>query len=609
VTRLLDTPPAPSSAAAPQNASNAAPHPDLEGSERYRIHPLLLEVVRRHILAGGVAVAQAQATVRRAVLLDAARGDLSKALTRLVALNEPTEAASVVAEHGPTLLMQGQGAAIAAFAQHYPTQVEANPRVWFAIALERWFSDDIATAAHWLDRRALRLHEHGGDEEPGVEIACIRLFRALLGSESAADAAAHAQIVVSRSLRTSRPQPLLPLLLSELGMVRAHLGHLRQAEVNLTAGVALSRAHGMVPLTLSGLSHLALALYIQGRERASIEVANEVLLAPGARVPWLPRFALDRAQIVHDLATMSDLPSLTSHGLPFSGIAHEPAVHSGDALTQYWARIRQSRLELAAGSVVTAEQMLQVPASGLPVPEHMRVCLLIERGFLASMGADGETLRSLADELSGLRAPGEAALLEGLSHELEGERSAALAAYERAEALVTYAQPATRALALTCAAQLLDALGSRTDAIERLHEAATITEVRRNAVPFLGWSRQGTPIGALLDRLLEDVPSDWINDLAELARQSPSISTALAPSAADLRERVRAAEVTVAPTLSARERDVLNELARGATYADIAASLFVSENTVKTHVSSLYGKLGATRRSEALAAARNQHLL
>ena len=595
VTRLLDT-------SSPADA-------DLEGSERYRIHPLLGEVVRRRVVAGGVDVSQAQRTIRRAVRLDAARGDLSKALTRLVALNQPTEAASVVAEHGPTLLMQGQGFAIADFARHYPTQVEANPQVWFAIALERWFSDDIATAAHWLDRRALHLYEHGAEGDPGVELACVRLFRALLGSESAADAAAHAHIVVSRALRTSRPQPLLPLLLTELGMVRAQLGHLRLAEVNLTAGVALSRAHGMVPLTLSGLSHLALTLYMQGRERASIEVANEVLLLPGRGAAWLPRFSLERAQIVHDLATMSDLPSLMSQGPPLVGGPDAPAVHSGDALTQFWARIRQSRLALAAGAVVTAEQMLQVPASGLPIPEHLRVTLVIERGFLASMGADARTLQSLAQELIGLRAPGEAALLDGLSHELEGDRKAALAAYDRAEARVTYEQPATRALALACAAQLLDALGSHTEAMERLREAATVTEVRRNAVPFLGWSRQGTPIGSLLDRLREEVFSEWINDLAELARQTPNIATVFAPTTANLRERVRAAGSTLAPTLSSRERDVLNELARGATYADIAANLFVSENTVKTHVSSLYGKLGATRRSEALAAARNQRLL
>ena len=71
----------------------------------------------------------------------------------------------------------------------------------------------------------------------------------------------------------------------------------------------------------------------------------------------------------------------------------------------------------------------------------------------------------------------------------------------------------------------------------------------------------------------------------------------------------RASPGAIRPTLSPRERDVLYELARGSTYADIAANLFVSENTVKTHVSSLYGKLSVNRRSAALAAARGMNLL
>jgi len=58
-----------------------------------------------------------------------------------------------------------------------------------------------------------------------------------------------------------------------------------------------------------------------------------------------------------------------------------------------------------------------------------------------------------------------------------------------------------------------------------------------------------------------------------------------------------------------RERDVLDRLARGASYADIAVDLVLSANTVKTHVTSLYAKLGATRRSEALATARTLDLL
>ncbi len=82
-----------------------------------------------------------------------------------------------------------------------------------------------------------------------------------------------------------------------------------------------------------------------------------------------------------------------------------------------------------------------------------------------------------------------------------------------------------------------------------------------------------------------------------------------APLVATDRELAGVAEPRVTPVLSPREHEVLNELARGATYGDIAATLFVSENTVKTHVSSLYAKLSAGRRSEALAVARKMHLL
>lgn len=52
-------------------------------------------------------------------------------------------------------------------------------------------------------------------------------------------------------------------------------------------------------------------------------------------------------------------------------------------------------------------------------------------------------------------------------------------------------------------------------------------------------------------------------------------------------------------TLSERERDVLQALATGASNADIAAALFLSETTVKTHISSVFTKLGTRNRVEA----------
>lgn len=59
--------------------------------------------------------------------------------------------------------------------------------------------------------------------------------------------------------------------------------------------------------------------------------------------------------------------------------------------------------------------------------------------------------------------------------------------------------------------------------------------------------------------------------------------------------------------LTKRELDVLKEIAKGKSNKEIAASLFITEKTVKTHVSNLLGKLElADRTQAALYAVRNR---
>ncbi|MEU3176297.1 helix-turn-helix transcriptional regulator, partial [Streptomyces sp. NPDC007000] len=61
--------------------------------------------------------------------------------------------------------------------------------------------------------------------------------------------------------------------------------------------------------------------------------------------------------------------------------------------------------------------------------------------------------------------------------------------------------------------------------------------------------------------------------------------------------------------LSGRERDVLRRLARLMTTEEIAADLYVSVNTVKTHLKSVYRKLDVNRRADAVRRARALRLL
>jgi DNA-binding NarL/FixJ family response regulator len=86
--------------------------------------------------------------------------------------------------------------------------------------------------------------------------------------------------------------------------------------------------------------------------------------------------------------------------------------------------------------------------------------------------------------------------------------------------------------------------------------------------------------------------------------RSAAASRAGAP-AVSLPEAVAAA----GPGLSSREIEVLRALARGARNREIAGQLGISERTVKSHLGSIYQKLGVQTRSAAVAAAVHRKLV
>lgn len=61
--------------------------------------------------------------------------------------------------------------------------------------------------------------------------------------------------------------------------------------------------------------------------------------------------------------------------------------------------------------------------------------------------------------------------------------------------------------------------------------------------------------------------------------------------------------------ISNREYEVLVEISKGYSNKEIGEHLFVSESTIKTHVSNLLVKLEAKRRTEALRRAKELHII
>ena len=62
------------------------------------------------------------------------------------------------------------------------------------------------------------------------------------------------------------------------------------------------------------------------------------------------------------------------------------------------------------------------------------------------------------------------------------------------------------------------------------------------------------------------------------------------------------------PGITGREREILNLIAAGWDNAAIAAHLFISPNTVRNHISSIFAKLGVSNRAQAIVRAREAGL-
>jgi DNA-binding NarL/FixJ family response regulator len=108
--------------------------------------------------------------------------------------------------------------------------------------------------------------------------------------------------------------------------------------------------------------------------------------------------------------------------------------------------------------------------------------------------------------------------------------------------------------------------------------------------------------------LLKDLPAA---ELAEAVRLAHAGVTQLDRAAARHVAAALSAHPVPPPTdtLTGRETEVLRLIAAGATNREIAARLYLSEGTVKNHISRILGRLGLRDRTQAAIYARDRGLL
>ena len=566
----------------------------------FRYHQLLADFLRlelRRTLAGEVPDLH-----RRAAQWFADHGEVVEAVRHTLAAGDWPDAARLLADHLFSLTLDGQEGTIAALLRSFPAGASADhPELALAHAAVELAQGRLEEAA-----AQLALAESHVQSTPparrrrlAVAVASLRLALARRSGQfsevmeqvnlldaSTADESSD-QIAMGSELRG--------VALMNLGIVETWSRRFDDAERHLDEGAALAKAIGRPYLEVACRAHqifpTTLVSLASARERGRQAVAlaeryglgDRPILAPALGAvafwaTWMGEFdegesALRRAW---EVAEPQIDPAAAALLHLVTGMLHA-------ARGQHEAALEAFAVGARAQSLMTGVHALATPVVGwlaatqarLGMPDEARATLTgfsaeHERiGFIYNARAviclaegDPSTAVDLLQDARDAPPPVglpaftlvETHLLAGIAHLHLGDRNAAAAA---AEAALAAAEPDRLIFpfALTDAAELLDAL-----------------------------PRHETAHGALLA------------DIADVLRGAP------APSAEG--------ELLSPPEeLSPSELRVLRYLPTNLTRPEIARELYVSINTVNTHLRNIYFKLGAHDRSSAVRRARELRLL
>ena len=419
-------------------------------------------------------------------------------------------------------------------------------------------------------------------------VAC-RAVSDAAGAETAG-ARALAELDGMPELAARRPE-LRALVLSSLATMRLWVGRFDEAEEALRAGRAVAREPGCEYPRMNLLERAAWLEYRWGHLRRAAQLAEEaVQLAETSGLPVRHRGGAGHLTLALVALEWNDRAGLRVHldnAEKSAGARLDGVVATAAPLLRVWqyARVRDFR------RAFTVLDRLADDTARRPLPPWLATRITVTRAtvhLLRSEVATAATILDRVDERGPVWSVTRAAV--------------AVTAGDRAGAVdlltATLSERATEHFTATVDGWLLmarvrleegQAVAART-ALTRALELARVEGHRRPFVDAGPWLR---PVLHAHPDVLAG--HEWLG---------PPLTHGRAPTGgAATREPAQCVE-----PLTERERTVLTRMAQAMSIEDIAADLFLSVNTIKTHQRSIYRKLSVSRRNDAVRRARELRL-
>jgi LuxR family maltose regulon positive regulatory protein len=561
---------------------NAFVQPTAEFSTVYRFHRLFAELLFAELLCA--APERLRTLHRRAAVWFAERGQTAEAVGHAVKAGDRETAAMIVIEHYAIgrLLIEGRSGSLGTLLHQLPLgDTPEAALVAGGLALSDGSAEECA-------EHLRRVPQDAGGSAVALSDLLLRVLLAdacgteeqvLLCGSAAEQALSHIP-----ADQVARHPELTVLLLAAKGRAQSRQGAIDAAAVTFARAIAHTPTDFHAP-RLECLEHLALIEAHRGHLGHAERLAEEAIdFAERCGVPAACRPVTAHIALAWVAMERYDVDG-AGHHLRIADQRRRP--DSAPLTTAAMALVKSRRL-LARGELRGAAKLLEDAAAsagdGTRTPRWLAVEIVLARAQLMIItGRPGDALRLVHDlparELPSVRVTQAAALVAG------GDARQAREVLRPVLCVAGLPSPVAVEgwlVMATVAAHDGDTADARSALEHALRHA--LPEAQRRVVHRV-WVQ--------LRRLLRDN-----DELVELHRVLQGAARGARPQ-----HSPETGPILVEP-LSRREMDVLEGIAAMLPTEEIAARLFVSINTVKTHVRSILRKLSASRRNEAVRRAR-----